>query len=402
MLCPCLHVVCTSYYDDGVARKYPRVPYAESLREHDVAVVAYTSEDLASGRMRRRSAGSGCGTRLSSDVLERYRADCLHPTVSCSLCGALCRGRGGAFGHLALCYFQSMEPLIWLKKESALPGARETMETLSVFDSRGGCEVTTQPQPSNAAAVRGVLDSSSSENRAVATRDTCKAARGADKCDSSDDQAPVSESLSVSRVRDKDDFSAEGRPGGNGKQGPTSVASTGEAGETFASGCWEPLSSLLHGYLNPFRRLVRMIVAGIDTAKDALCMLMPEVPVFVLKACEDGDVMPTARGTRSKVSPGAGLEEKSGTVLDGRLRCVFARKPRALGRPPDEPRGARLAQEGSVSTPVRRSVDCWSELKASAVACGGGRGRLFPRYRRSFGCVIVPGLLPEDATSRLP
>ncbi|KAK8786692.1 hypothetical protein V5799_023532 [Amblyomma americanum] len=170
-----IHVVFTDISVHSVSRSYSWVLYAEGFREHDVTVVTYTREDLASRHIRFWNASGGCGWSPSSDALEHYQKDCPYRTVSFSW-----RDGGAVVARKAMCCFRSMEHLIWLK----------TKERLSAFESRVRCEVSKQPETPNAAALRGGLASSNAENRASATRSLHKAG-STDKCDSSEDQPPV-------------------------------------------------------------------------------------------------------------------------------------------------------------------------------------------------------------------
>lgn len=128
MMLPCCHIVCVGCYGQCITRNYACVLDAKRFRQHDVAAMVYTSEDLASKHIRCWNADRGCDTSGPLfQILKHYRRDCQYHIISCPRCGKAV-SHGDVVAHLA----QGCSPGTYLAhlppqtKQAALMGAMIT------------------------------------------------------------------------------------------------------------------------------------------------------------------------------------------------------------------------------------------------------------------------------------
>lgn len=87
MMLPCCHIICAGCYTQCTKRSHACAFDAQHFQQHDVAVMVYTSQDLASKHIRCWNAGRGCKiSGLSFQILEHYHKHCAHHIISCSRC----------------------------------------------------------------------------------------------------------------------------------------------------------------------------------------------------------------------------------------------------------------------------------------------------------------------------
>ncbi|KAK8777582.1 hypothetical protein V5799_029073 [Amblyomma americanum] len=287
---------------------------------------------------------------------------------------------------------------------AATLGAR----TLSTPKLNGGKGAIPEANVSNAATVQMDHAYIPTET-AVRTQDTGDGYKR-EEYNSSRDQPALPEKPLLPYDKDKSDAKLTSCTGNDATQAaPLVVSQQGTSATSAPSDVNnEDLPSLVQRYVNSVCRFVSTNFDETDIAKNALCKLMPEDLIFVLKTSEEIRAQMSEEGTALSPTRGTVGEALKNLFQAARehniegYKDVFSQE--YVAQKIDNLINLAklvLSQHKLVSMPVQWYLHNWSELKARALAAGEAADYFHNISATFYGYTIVPGLLLENTTGTL-